>query len=178
MFFLLFVIILESFICQSYAIDNKNIPADFEAKKPYIEAEIETNIPLGQTITYTEVPRGIILSVAQCEIFDELGEITPDGKKILYHISNLLNNFDNNCTIEVHTEINTPKNSLGEEDWEISIIRANKIAEYLSMTINNAAERLFPIGFGAIMPFKGNVSTKDFPNNRIDFVIFDYTVTR
>ena len=40
------------------------------------------------------------------------------------------------------------------------------------------SSRLFPIGFGEIMPFKGNVSPKNFTNNRVDFVIFDYTATR
>ncbi len=151
----------------------------FEAKKPYIIKEIKQNIPARDTITYTQVPRGIILSVAQTEIFDGNSDIISDnGQFLLREIAKLLTNFDNNCTIEAHTEELILNNTVYKEDWEISIVRANAIAKYISTNLGVEPSRLFPIGFGKIMPFKENVAQLDFPDNRIDFVIFDYSVVR
>ena len=84
--------------------------SNFEAKKSFIIKEIQKKLPNKNTITYTEVPRGIILSIAQTEIFDENSDnISENGKILLLHIANLLNTFNNNCTIEVHNE-NIPYN--------------------------------------------------------------------
>ena len=150
-----------------------------DAKKPFIVEEILKSIPQKNTITYTSVPRGIILSVAQEELFDGNSDtISPNGQIILQYIATLLNTFENNCTIEAHTEERLSKTGIYKEDWEISIVRANVIAHYLVEIHDIPSERVFPIGFGKIMPFKDNVSQEDFQDNRIDFVIFDYTVSR
>ncbi|MBR6098812.1 OmpA family protein [bacterium] len=150
-----------------------------DAKKPYIVEEILKTIPKKDTITYTVVPRGIILSVAQEELFTgNSDKLSDNGKIILQYIANMLNNFNNNCTIEAHTEELLKQGFIYKEDWEISIVRANAIFHYLVDTLNVDSGRIFPIGFGKIMPFKGNVSPVDFADNRIDFVIFDYTVSR
>ena len=152
---------------------------DFEAKKPLIIKEINKNIPKKNSVTYTEVPRGIILSIAQEEFFDNNSDkISENGKILLSHIANLLNKFNNNCTIEAHSEERLTPDNIYRDDWEISIVRASKIAEYLSKNFQIENGRLFPVGFGKIMPFRGNVAPKDFFDNRIDFVIFDYSVTR
>ena len=172
------VIIFGLFTEQCFALNNQKF-SDFEAKKPFIEQEIERSIPLNNNITYTEVPRGIILSVAQSELFEENSDkISQNGKLLLDKIGILLNNFENNCTIEAHTEEDLNIHGYYKTDWEISIVRANKVADYLSKIIYHATDRLFPVGFGKIMPFKENVAHKEFSDNRIDFVIFDYTVKR
>lgn len=153
--------------------------ATFEAKKPDIIKEIVTIIPNRKNITITTVPRGIILSIAQSELFDENSDrISHCGKILLAKIADLLNNFGNKCTIEAHTEERLDKNGIYEEDWEISIVRANAVAEYMVKILGIESERIFPLGFGKIMPFFENVAPKDFADNRIDFVIFDYTVRR
>jgi chemotaxis protein MotB len=120
-----------------------------------------------------------MLSVAHEELFDGNSDtISPNGQIILQYIATLLNTFENNCTIEAHTEERLSKTGIYKEDWEISIVRANVIAHYLVEIHDIPSERVFPIGFGKIMPFKDNVSQEDFQDNRIDFVIFDYTVSR
>ena len=154
--------------------------ADNEADRTIITDEIKLNIPQRDTIRITKVPRGIILSIAQQEFFEDNSTvISRNGKSLLKEIARLLDSFNNNCTIEAHTEEHYLINGLISDcDWEYSIIRANRIAEYLVKNNGIKSSRLFPIGFGYIMPFKDNVSENNFYNNRIDFVIFDYTAIR
>ena len=153
---------------------------NFEFGKTLIIKEINLNIPSKSTIRLTQVPRGIILSVAQKELFEDNSiAISSKGKVLLAEIAKLLNSFDNACTIEAHTEEFYVKGGTANSyDWEYSVIRANNIANYLVKKYGVKSSRLFPIGFGYIMPFKDNVSDEIFYNNRIDFVIFDYTASR
>lgn len=152
---------------------------NYDAKKPYIIEEILYSIPQKDTITYTKVPRGIILSIAQSELFDgSSAYLSDNGKILLKYVARLLDTFNNNCTIEAHTEEILENGRIYKEDWEISIVRANVVANYMVYNLGISADRIFPIGFGKIMPFKDNVSEEDFYDNRIDFVIFDYTVSR
>ena len=171
------VLMRSNTITCAYKISNNEI----EAKKPYIIEEIKRILPSKDGITYTSVPRGIVLSIAQTEIFEENStKISNQGRQILKYIAHILNKFDNQCTIEAHTEeILYQTDNAYNEDWEISIVRANKIADYIVNDLDIQADRIFSIGFGKIMPFKNTVDNKtEFPNNRIDFVIFDYTATR
>jgi len=157
----------------------KVFAVEYDAYKPEIIEDIKNNITLKDTIRYTTVPRGIILSIAQSELFeDKSDQISLNGKKLLKFIANILESFDNQCTIEAHTEESVAHDNY-TENWEISIVRANRIASYIVNVLGVKTERIFPVGFGDIMPFKDNVDEKgNFSNNRIDFVIFDYTTTR
>ena len=156
--------------------DNQN-----DALKSDIVLEIVNTLPKKDTIIYTIVPRGVVLSIAQSEFFDNNSDvISEQGKYLLKYIADILKSFDNKCTIEAHTEefINR-ENNFYSEDWEISIVRANKIADYIVKELRISGDRVFPIGFGKIMPFKNTVDdSSEFTNNRIDFVIFDYTASR
>lgn len=173
---LLFVFVVILFPVSEASYNYVN----FEAKKKDIIKEIDLTIPKRDTITYTQVPRGIILSVAQFEFFNEYNFIlSKNGESLLDGIAKLLKTFDNSCTIEVHTEENILRNpNVADKDWEYSVVRSNVIADYLVKIAGVKTSQVFPIGFGNIMPFKDNVSKKDFYNNRIDFVIFDYSVSR
>lgn len=159
-----------------YNCTAKCLEIGYEANKMEIINEIGINIPQKSTIVYTKVPRGIILSIAQQELFDNNSLIlTHNGKKLLDEIAKLLKTFNNNCTIEAHSE-KIPANVYAA--WEYSIIRANIVADYLVKKADVDTSRLFPIGFGEIMPFRDNVSTYNFYDSRIDFVIFDYSTSR
>lgn len=152
---------------------------NFDAVKPEIEQEIIEIIPQKPTIIYTVVPRGIILSVAQTELFNGTSSsISNCGKLLLEKIANLLKKFNNKCTIETHTEEFVTNDKVYSEDWEVSIIRANAIAKFMVDNFDIDSERIFPLGYGKIMPFRENVALKNFPDNRVDFVIFDYTFNR
>ncbi len=171
----IFITVFILTICQGIVLSSV-VPDNYDAKKPAIIKDILEHIPISKNIIYTAVPRGIILSVAQSELFDyEQRSLSSNGIILLSLIARMLNEFDNKCTIEVHT---SEVKYMGS-DWEESIILANVIAEYLHKNFRVDSDRLFPIGFGSVSPFKDNVSsTVAFPDNRIDFVIFDYTVSR
>ncbi len=152
---------------------------NFDAKVAYILKKFQETIPPQSTITYTKVPRGIIISVAESEFFSPNSTIIKEnGKFLLRSIAYVINGFNNKCTVESHTEEKLPGNSIYKEDWEISIRRATAITDFITQCCGVDPERLTPIGFGDIMPFRENVARKNFTNNRIDFVIFDYTTRR
>lgn len=144
-----------------------------------IKNEFYNILPADDTIVYTEVPRGLILSIDEAEFFysGSYG-IKPSGARLLDRISFVLKNYDNKCVIESHTDEILPENSLYKHDWELSIARANAVADYLVKNGKIKTERIFPLGFGEMMPFRENVSQNGFSDRRVDFVIFDYDIRR
>ena len=130
-------------------------------------------------VAYTKVPRGLIVSIADEDIFCKNSiQIKPSGYGILNRVALVLEKFTNRCVIEVHSETNFCPNSLYKEDWEIAIPRANRIAEYLVRCGKISPYRIFPLGYGNIMPYRENVSRKGFSDDRVDFVIIDYEQRR
>ena len=131
------------------------------------------------SVVYTRVPRGLIVSVAQSQLFDnDKTEIKKCGLLVLNAVIQVMKTFNNKCVIESHTDETLPADSPYKEDWEVTIIRANKIADYLVKIGKIPPERIFPLGFGEYMPFKENVSKTGFTDSRIDFVIIDYELNR
>lgn len=133
----------------------------------------------GDNIMFTRVPRGLVVSVAQSELFNNgRTEIKPCGLDVLNAVIKVLHVFSNRCVIESHTDELLPVDSPYKEVWEVSIIRANRIADYIVKKGNVPKEKVFPLGFGDSMPFKETVSQKGFTDCRIDFVIIDYELYR
>ncbi len=145
-----------------------------------VKKRIEEVMPKDVNIIYTFVPRGLIVSVDESELFSENNiHIKCSGANILNGIAQILNEVKNDCTIESHTDGHLHTNGRYKTNWEISMARANSIADYLIYCKKIPSERVFPLGFGELMPFKDNVSkiTTGF-DRRIDFVIFDYEYER
>lgn len=139
----------------------------------------EDVMPKGTVIIYTKVPRGLIVSVDEDTLFsDEDIAIKAKGTGILDAIVKVLKELDNECTVESHTENHNYDDSLYKSDWELSTARAGNIVDYLVYSGGISSRRLFALGYGEVMPFKGNVSTQEGFNKRIDFVIFDYEISR
>ncbi len=156
------------------------INVNFDARVSFVKTKFKENLPnLHNSITYTQVPRGLIVSIPQENFFyKNSAKLTNEGMNLLDTIAEILKLFNNNCAIENHTDEKMTSESGYQENWEISIHRANVLTEYLITHGNVDSERLYPIGFGEIMPFYGNVSKENFTDNRIDFVIFDYSARR
>ena len=130
-------------------------------------------------IIYTKVPRGLIISVDEENFFHQgEADIKLSGKKILDGVVSVLHKINNECTVESHTQDNDYSKSAYDADWELSNARANSIADYLVFCGKVPSRRIFALGYGEIMPFKGNVSGADGTDKRIDFVIFDYELKR
>lgn len=140
-----------------------------------IEKLFKEKLNLDQSVIYTKVPRGLIVSISSSVFFEDgQDELLETSKPILHKIGELLNNLHNKCIVEGNTEHDTYKKSEYKTNWELSTIRSDKIVEYLIKTENVHPKKIDAVGFGEIMPFKNNVSYKGNMNNRIDFVIINY----
>jgi len=159
---------------------NVYMNVNFDTKASLAAQQFKEKLPLGSnSAAYTKVPRGLIVSIADEKFFQHnSAKLTDEGKELLNIIAGILKNFSNKCAIETHTDEIPQEKTAYRESWEISIRRANVITEYLIKCCNINTERLYPIGFGEVMPFNDSVSSEKFTDNRIDFVIFDYSAKR
>jgi len=180
--FILLLISIIGFISPALALDKEQhcLNINFDARAAYVRSKFQNTLPELQSIVkYNQVPRGLIVSIPTYKFFHQNSAVlTNEGIRLLDIIAEILNTFNNNCAIESHTDENIQGNSGYKEDWEISIHRANVLTEYLIKNGGISSERLYPIGYGELMPFYGNIAKEEFTNNRIDFVIFDYTARR
>ena len=179
--FAIFFIFINLF-CSAWAVQEAEVfqNVNFEARSEYVEKEFRENLSeLGNSVVYNRVPRGLVVSIDSKVFFNDFSSVlTCRGRQILGLVAYVLNKFENNCTIESHSDGIFPTNSIHREDWELSIKRANVISEYLELCGRVKRERLYPVGFGSTMPFRETVSREGFSDNRIDFVIFDYFIRR
>ena len=145
-----------------------------------IKRMLEDSLPENTPVIYTIVPRGLIVSIREDVFFQgESINIKVSAIDTLNAIINVLNEINNNCTIESHTEGHDNPQGNFDSNWEISMVRANVVTDYLVFCGKIPPDRVFSLGYGDIMPFKDNVSaTKAGFDKRIDFVIFDYNQNR
>ena len=141
-----------------------------------IQKSFTNNLPKG--VVYTQVPRGLIISVDEKIFFEDCDDkINSESLHILDKIAWLLKKLPNYCVIEDHLQKEVCNDGL--ENWELSMMRASNIVEYLVKHQKVPQEQLFDIGYGEYMPFKDNVNPEiNGLNNRVDFVIIDYTAKR
>ena len=134
------------------------------------------NLPKG--VVYTQVPRGLIISVDESVFFNDCDyRIKEEALYVLDKIAYILNNLPNFCVIEDHLQKDVCSNGL--ENWELSMMRSANVVDYLLKCGKVPQEQLFDIGYGEFMPFKDNVNPNlSVLNNRLDFVIIDYTAKR
>ena len=128
-------------------------------------------------VIYTKVPRGLIISIDENIFFNDCETgLKESSLYILDDFAEIFKNLPNYCVIEDHVQKETCNE---HENWELSMMRAANIAEYLVKCKNIPTEKIFDIGFGETMPFKDNVDPdKRGLNNRIDIVIIDYEAKR
>ena len=162
-----------------------NVPKTFAMQKASaeiiktrsIEDFVKENLPNSENVIYTIVPRGLIISVATDFLFLEGSEeIHEEAYNFLYQIGSIIKYINKPCVVEGNAITQTDDNALS--NMELSIIRADEIVEFLIKRNNIDPLLLRSIGFGAILPFKDNVSYKGHMDKRIDFVIFNYESER
>lgn len=136
-----------------------------------IENLFKTNITLPESsVIYTKVPRGLIISIESSIFFEENDDcIKEDSKIFLNQIGEVIKFLDKPCVIEGNSAINPEKPAIYSQDWEISIMRAQKITQYLITNSKLNPGKIHPIGFGAMIP--------ELFTERIDFVILNYENT-
>lgn len=164
--FFITILLLFSFLCSGFS-NTESIDK--------LETIFKTEMPNG--IIYTKVPRGLIISIDESLFFNNCEtDLNGNSLYILDDFAEIFKNLPNYCVIEDHVQKDI---CTGLENWELSMIRAANIAEYLVKCKNIPTEKIFDIGFGETMPFKDNVDPiQKGLNNRIDLVIIDYDVKR
>jgi len=170
---ILSVLIFISFFYKACAADIFDAKIQKDAKKEFM------SVDSGEDFFYHEVPRGLVLSVSD-EILFEGNEdnelvISPKAYIILDKIAEILMKITNDCTIEGHTD-----RISAAQDLEYSIMKADIIADYIIKKYSKLHSRVSAIGFGNEVPISSevNVNLGNKLNNRIDFVIIQYDVTR
>lgn len=144
-----------------------------------LENIFKTYLPVKEGVIYTRVPRGLIVSIDESYFFSEReARIKESSLCILDTISMILKEINKYCVIENHTEENDFTDSIFSNNWEISIMRSENIAQYLTLCCQLPVEKTFALGYGDIMPFKDNVAPQNGMNNRVDFVIIEYESRR
>lgn len=140
-----------------------------------LETMFKSGLPNG--IIYTKVPRGLIISIDESLFFNDCEtDLKESSLYILDDFAEMFKDLPNYCVIEDHVQKEV---CTGLKNWELSMMRASNIAEYLVKCKNIPSEKIFDIGFGETMPFKDNVDPdKKELNNRIDIVIIDYEAKR
>lgn len=153
---------------------NLQISASFiDNSTSDIEKLFRNNLNLGDCILYSTVPRGLIVSINSAVFFDDgKDEIKECSKEILNKIAQIIKFIDKPCIIEGNTTKNTYTRSIYRSDWEISMVRAERIADYLIKAGNLSHDQIRAIGFGEFVPF--NTSNNVEMSQRIDFVILNY----
>lgn len=178
--YIFFLIALCLFTCGS-ADDVKDIyiSAAYQPSVERLEQIFKETIAPSNSVIYTKVPRGLIISVDEKYLFHQ-GEakIKLNCICLLDTIAEILRTLPNDCVVENHTEHNDLSKSDFESDWELSVGRSCNIVQYMIQYGHIAPKRLFAMGYGQFMPFADNVAPKKGMNDRIDFVILEYEAKR
>lgn len=175
LFYIILLVIVLIF-CTGFSEPVADISVSYQPNTDRLETLFKASLPIKSGIMYTKVPRGLIVSINEKYFFNE-GEtkIKESSLCLLDIIAELLVKLSNYCVVEDHTEefLN------GEDNWELSLLRASNIVDYLITYEKIPASQLFSLGYGQSMPFRDNVSSKkNGLDSRIDFVILQYDVKR
>lgn len=172
-YFIIFLTLLSS-VSFVHAQSTKELQIE---KTQTIEDFVKKYLPNEDQVTYTIVPRGLIISVSTDFLFNEAGvDIKQDAYDFLYKIGCILKAINKPCVVEGNALTQSDTDTLS--NMELSIIRADEIVEFLIQKNKINPNLLRAIGFGNILPFYDNVSYKGHLDKRIDFVIFNYETER
>ncbi len=152
-----------------------NLTQNYSIPTAEIEQMFRSNLNLGDSVIYTKVPRGLVVSI-DSTVFFNLGqdELLEQSKSVLYQIALILKTLNNQCIVEGNTDVDSWEVSNYQYNWELSTVRAGKIVDYLIKVEKVNPHRINAIGFGEMMPFYDSVSYRQNMNKRIDFVIINY----
>ena len=137
-----------------------------------IEKLLRKNLQNLGNVIFTIIPMGVVVSFDSLLFFDNgSDELRQNSYCILDIIANLLALVNKSCLVESTTSTNSFYNSKYNSNWELSIVRAGNIQEYLISTRKIPPDKFRANGFGEIMPV---VRYQGKTQERINFIIFNY----
>ena len=116
--------------------------------------------------------RGAVITISDVVLFPSgSAEMTPQGRKTLRQVFDLLNQFNYNVKVEGHTD-NTPIHTFRfPSNWELSASRASEVAHML-IDDGFPPERLSVEGFAEFRPKVPNTSIENRAINRRIEVVY------
>ena len=118
-------------------------------------------------------PTGFIISVEQNMMFDNNNCLSCEGCEILNFMAEIMKTSGRRWHIFCHDDSPNLYDALVKTSYQ-----ASKITDYLIDIERCLINQISPIGFGSMMPYK-NFEVKDGnTNNRIDFIVEDFSFNR
>ncbi|WP_418790993.1 OmpA/MotB family protein [Phosphitispora sp. TUW77] len=145
-----------------------NMEDALEKLKKYIkEKGLEGQVEVGQE------ERGLVISLKEALLFSiGSADLTPEARKVVADVGQVLIKMPNNIRIEGHT-CNLPINtSRYPSNWELSTTRATNVVRYLVTQVGLKPEVLSATGYGEFRPIVANTSEQNrVKNRRVDIVV-------
>lgn len=177
---ILYMCLVVIFLVQnfSYSLEPK-LSVEVSSQKylstDKIEQIFKSNIGKNTSVFYTKVPRGLVVSFDSDIFFEnDSVDLKDSSKDLLNKISILITEIGKPCVIEGNSTERNLRGSFINSNMELTIERAQNIAQYIVQTKLVSHSQIYAIGFGELMPFRDNVEYCDDMDNRIDFVIINY----
>lgn len=159
----------------SYSLESKVFSTQKYLSNNNIEQIFKSNLGNIPSIIYTKVPRGLVISLDSSIFFEkESVELKDSSLELLNKISILISEVGKPCVVEANSTEKVQRGDFEKSNLELTIVRAQNIAQYIVNTKLVPLNQIYAIGFGEIMPFRDNVDYREDMDNRIDFVILNY----
>lgn len=128
---------------------------------------------LGQNISIKMDNRGLVISMKDTLFFSTgKAEILPGVRSQLAAIGNMLAPLSTYIRVEGHTDNVPIKNSQFQSNWELSVIRATTVAQFLINEVGIKPTRLSAIGYGEFRPRADNKTPSGRSlNRRVDIIL-------
>ena len=165
--------------------EAKKLPSPLENFKKEVDAEklalsaltkelsrfIEEN-RLQDKLTLLDEDEGIILIAQDMAMFDGgRAEIRPEVLPHLQKIAFILKNMKNNIVVEGHTDDLPVSSARFASNWELSVMRATNVVNFLVSQCGLDPSRLAAAGYAFYRPRYSNQSPDREKNRRIELVI-------
>lgn len=129
---------------------------------------------LEHEVTVAVNERGVVVSIAEGVLFRTGAyELRPDGVDVIASIGNILQEIENQVSVEGHTD-NVPfrRGGFVGDNWALSSLRAARIVAVLEERSGIEARRLQSVGYGPSRPIMPNDTAEHRQmNRRADIVI-------
>ena len=131
---------------------------------------------LSSYVTVTREERGLVISITDNILFESGSVRLNEGSKgIVLGIGKVINEiYDNQISIEGHTDSDYMKSGEFPSNWELSAERATTVLRLLVDSGGIDPERIFAVGYGQYRPKVPNTTSENkAKNRRVNIVIIN-----